>query len=300
MSDVSKSMGKMDSSALDPVLLVKEINKLVSLPTVSIKVNQMVDENAAAREIGQAISTDVDLTSRLLKIANSSFYGFTSKIETISRAITIIGDNELRSLVLATATVEAFENFPIDIAYMANFWKHSLNCGIVSRLIAKQRGIKHNEQIFVAGLLHDIGHLVLFQKCADLEKQCMVTAALMNEELHLVEKNILGFDHAYIGGLLLNEWNLPSSLVEPVMHHHDPAAVEKYKLEASIVHIANIVSKNLQNKEYAVPFDRLNIDYVIADMVGFTEEKYLQIKTELPSLYTSAVELFLSDEIVNA
>lgn len=289
-----------NNALMDPEELVKDISRLASLPSVCIKINKMVDENRSATEIGKAISNDVDLSARLLKIANSAFYGFASKIETITRAVTVIGDRELRSLVLATSAVEAFNKIPIDIASMASFWRHSLQCAIVSRLISSQCGLKQQEQLFLSGLLHDIGHLVLFLKCADLEKEIMVNAALLNEDVHKEEKKVLGFDHAFAGGLLLSEWGLPASLVVPVSYHHEPSLASEFKLETAIVHVANLVAKNLQQKDFTVAYDEINFDKDAEKITNFNEVKYDLIRQELPGLYQSATELFLSKEIAAA
>ena len=132
-------IAEKDKPEIDTEKLIKEIKQLVSLPSVCIKVNHMVDdEKCSAADIGKVISNDVSLSARLLKIANSAFYAFPSKIETISRAVPIIGGDELRALVLATATIETFDNIPIDVASMESFWRHSLQTAIVSRLIAKK------------------------------------------------------------------------------------------------------------------------------------------------------------------
>ena len=283
-----------DKPEIDPDKLIKEIKQLVSLPTVCLKVNQMVDdESCSASDIGKVISNDVSLSARLLKIANSAFYGYPSKIETISRAVTIIGGTELRALVLATAAIETFENIPIDVASMDSFWRHSLQTGIVSRLIAKKCKISHGEQMFVAGLLHDIGHLVLFQKYPELEKDVLVNAILKDKETHAEENNVFGFDHAYLGGELLKDWGLPSSLVVPVKYHHQPASAEEHKPEAAIVHIANIVAKNYQLGAYARDFNQLEIDKTACSLIGFSNETYDEILDELPAQYTNAVELFI-------
>ena len=283
-----------DTAQIDPEKLIKEIKQLVSLPTVCIKVNQMVDdENCSATDIGKIISNDVSLSARLLKIANSAFYAFPSKIETISRAITIIGGTELRALVLATSAIETFDKIPIDVASMESFWRHSLQTAIVSRLIAKKCKFSHGEQMFVAGLLHDIGHLVLFQKYPELEKNVLVNAILKDKETYDEESNVFGFDHAYLGGELLKDWDLPASLVEPVKFHHQPGLAEEHKLETAIVHIANIVAKNYQLGVYARAFDQMEIDKTASSLIGFSNEIYNEILDELPVQYTNAVELFM-------
>ena len=115
------------------------------------------DPNTTANDLGRVIGRDTGLTARLLKIVNSAFYGFQSRIETVSRAVTIIGMRELRGLVLAASAIEAFSKVPNKVLNMANFWRHSVYCGVVAQLLAERSNVLHAERLFVAGLLHDIG-----------------------------------------------------------------------------------------------------------------------------------------------
>jgi len=286
----------MNSTKINPQTLIKEIKQLVSLPGVCIKINEMVDDDScSASDIGKVIASDVNLSVRLLKIANSSFYGFPSKIETIPRAITVIGDTELRALVLATAAIEAFDNIPLDSASMNGFWKHSLQCAIISRLIASKMISAQSEQLFVTGLLHDIGHLIMFQKCPEQEQKVLINAALHNRDVYLEEVSVFGFDHAYLGGELLQEWGLPPGLIEPVKFHHQPGLAENFKIETAIVHIANILAKNAQLDTYAVPYEQLLFDDKACELVNFSEQVFDDVIKELPAQYSSAVALFLPE-----
>ena len=118
--------------SITPEELVKNVGELVSLPDVCIRVNQMVDDpNASAVAFGEVISQDPGLTARLLRIANSAFYGFSQEIDTVSRAVTIIGLGKLRDLVLATSTVDVFDKIPNELLTMENFWRHSLSCALI-------------------------------------------------------------------------------------------------------------------------------------------------------------------------
>lgn len=261
------------SYQIDPQDIIKDVNALVSLPAVCVRINEMVeDTNYSAAEIGQAISQDANLTARVLKIANSSFYSFPSRIETISRAITIIGNRELRDLVLATATIEAFDKIPIDMANMQNFWRHSIHCGVVSRLLAAKCGMLHKERMFISGLLHDVGHLVFYLKLPEIERQSMLNAAIKNQDIFIEEKKLIGFDHAYIGGELLKYWGLPDSLVEPVKFHHEPSLAKQYVLDASIVHIANLIAKHTGLGNYNIAINNLAIDALALKLTNFSDE----------------------------
>lgn len=224
--------------------IVAETTTLVSLPSVCVKINELIERNNyTTAEIGSIISKDVNLTARLLHVANSAFYGFPAKINTVSRAVTIIGSRELRDLVLATSAVEAFNKIPIDMANMNSFWMHSLDCAILARILASRAKVLHSERLFVCGILHDVGHLVMYMKLPERARAAMVHAAKSHQFIEVAERELIGFDHAQLGGSLLLAWQLPESLAEPVLYHHDPFAAPNFQLEATIIYLANSLAK---------------------------------------------------------
>jgi len=228
----------------DLAKIVAETTTLVSLPSVCVKINELIERNNyTAAEIGALISKDTNLTGRLLHVANSAFYGFPAKISTVSRAVTIIGSRELRDLVLATSAVEAFNKIPIDMANMNSFWMHSLDCAIIARILASRAKVLHSERLFVCGMLHDVGHLVMYLKLPERARDAMVHAAKTHQAIEDAEREIVGFDHAQLGGALLRAWQLPESLAEPVLYHHDPFAAPNFQLEATIIFLANTLAK---------------------------------------------------------
>lgn len=229
--------------AKSPADMVKGMVKLVSLPHVCIRVNLMVDDPSFSnKDIGEVISQDASLTVRLLKIANSAFYGFQSKIETVSRAVTVIGSHELRDLVLAVSAVRTFSNIPIDLANMASFWRHSMFCGIVSKLLASKCNVLHTERLFVSGLLHDIGQLIIFHKLPELSRKMLRRVDLTEEDYYQIEESFLQFNHGDVGAELMKNWNLPPTLQNAIKYHHNPGKAESDQLEASIIHLANAIT----------------------------------------------------------
>src|SRR3569832_1250973 len=151
--------------SLSPKELVTGAIELASLPEVFLRVNEMIDSpRYAAADIGHVISRDPGLTTRLLKIAISAFYSFPSQIDSVSRAITIIGTRELRDLILATSVARLFIGLPNDLVSMDEFWRHSVCCGLAARALAAQRGVCLFVCFFVVGLLFVIGSLLLNRK----------------------------------------------------------------------------------------------------------------------------------------
>lgn len=228
---------------LTPDELVSGVVRLVSLPEVCIRVNEMLeDPNVTAKAIGKVMSQDTGLTARLLKIVNSSFYGFTSKIETVSRAVTVIGLRELRGLVLAASAIETFSKIPTEILNMVRFWRHSVYCGVVAQLLAERCNVLHSERLFVAGLLHDIGKLVICNRLPGQAKESIELSEQKKIFDFEAEQAVMGYDHSEVGGKLLRAWQMPTSLCDAVEFHHDPLKAQDSLMETCLVHIANAMT----------------------------------------------------------
>jgi len=243
MSAAANNNGQSNSQS-SPSELVQGVVGLISLPDVCVRVKEMVDDpNCSASDIGKVVSKDAALTARLLRIVNSAFYQFPSRIETVTRAITIVGNRELRDLVFAASVASIFEKVSSDLIDIETFWRHAVYCGIVSRIIARKCRVLHKERLFVAGLMHDIGRLVIAFK---LPTECRQVLHYMKEQsvpLHVAEKEILGFDHAEIGAELMQSWSLPQTHQLAALNHHSPNKACEFVLEASIVYLANIITE---------------------------------------------------------
>ncbi len=218
---------------------------MVSLPQVSIRINEMVNSgNYKAADVGKLISQDPGLTVRLLKVANSPFYGLSKEVETVSRAVTILGSQQLRSLVLATSSIKAFEGIPNNLISMQDFWFHNIACGLAAKYLAENISGIDSETMFTAGLLHDIGELIIFKLLPEMGKQ----AILMTEddpeepEMYQTEKKLLGYDHADVGMELLKQWHLPLLFQECTGFHHNIEKASEHPREVAVVHIANAIA----------------------------------------------------------
>ena len=223
--------------------LVACTRELASLPEVVMRAIDLVNApDTSASQIGEVIGEDPALTARLLKIVNSAFYGFPSRIETVSRAITVIGTLELLDLILAASVVKAFSGIPTELVDMDSFWEHSLYTGVTARVLAGRCRAPDTERFFVAGLLHDIGALVLYQQRPRPAAEALRRARQEYEVLHEVERELMGYDHGEVGAALLASWRLPDSLVEAVRYHHFPLEAEEHRLEAAIVHLADVIA----------------------------------------------------------
>jgi putative nucleotidyltransferase with HDIG domain len=226
--------------------LVKGAVRLLSPPEVLLRLNALLeDPECSAAAIGQVIGRDPVLTARLLRLANSPFYGFPSHIDTISRAITVIGMNALRNLVLVTSAVGTLSRLPAP--GMNEYWRHSLRSAIIARTFALHCHLPEPEALFAAGLLHDIGIQIIAAKLPEIARELECRARDTGRPIDEVEREVLGFDHAEVGAELLAAWRLPRSLCEPVAYHHRPLEAGEMQLPALIVHAANIFAQELEH-----------------------------------------------------
>jgi len=224
---------------------LQDVENLISLPDVCFRVNEMADDpHASAVDIAEVIGQDPNLVTQLLRIANSPYYGFPSRVDTISRAIAVIGTQDLRDLVLSASIINAFNASDNEIIDLHKYWSHSLFTGFVARQLGSRTKVKVlcKERLFVAGLLHDIGQLVMSMKIPEIMRIIVHRANLHAEPFHETEKLVFGLGHAEVGGQLLSHWHLPESLQAVARYHHQPENAKEYLLEVSIVHIANAMA----------------------------------------------------------
>lgn len=278
--------------SISPRELVSGTIEIASLPEVFLKVNEMIDSpRHSAADIGRIINHDAALSARLLKIANSVFYGFPSQIDTISRAITVIGTRELRDLILATSVMRTFKGLPNDLVTMEDFWRHSICCGLAARSLAARRGEQLVERFFVAGLLHDIGCLLVYRKIPELAREALLRAQHNNIPLHRAEQDVIGFDHAAVGVEILRKWKLPEHLQEAVEYHHNPVRAQRFPRDTALVHIADVVADALQYGSAGDPHVS-PMDPHAWQLANLSDDTISDVITDVEKQFGSALELF--------
>ena len=230
---------------VEKMIAGKEI-KLPEMPSTAIELNEIVeDPTASVHSIAEVVNKSPSLATLLLKIVNSSFYGFPSKINNISPAVTIIGTREISGLALGLSIVKAFKDIPKEIIDISSFLRHSIACGIISRILAAKKNLPQTEQMFVSGLLHDIGRLIIYQYFPDQARTLLGQAARSDNLLYQQEKSYLGGSHTLIGKYLLKEWKLPLELENNIFFHHNPSAAHD-PVMAAIIHLADIMVNALR------------------------------------------------------
>lgn len=227
-------------------VLYRKPGSLPSLPTVYHHVQRVVnDPNASIEMIVQIVGEDPGLTLRLLRLSNSSFYGFPQKINTLDEAVRLIGLKQVRDLCLATVLLEVFPQEKLECEFANGFWKHSIACGIATRLLAQAQGQHRVEKYFVMGLLHDIGKLPILMHEREKFDQILQVVDSSGRSMYQVETELLGYNHTEVGALILKEWKMPQGLIDIVQDHHDPQKIISGSQEIALVHVANLLSHAL-------------------------------------------------------
>ncbi|WFS62008.1 HDOD domain-containing protein [Pseudodesulfovibrio thermohalotolerans] len=232
-------------SPLDPLDILRKDHQLPALPQVFLELQQAIgSRSTSADDLAEIISRDPGLTAFLLRMVNSAFYSLPMQIDTISRAVTVVGVNQLSTLAVGTSVMSLFKDVPADVIDMEQFWKHSICCGLIARRLCRMSGKGDPERAFVSGLLHDIGQLILLQVEPERATAVHAHARAKDAVLFAEEKTLLGFDHATLGGMLLRKWNFPYVLVSAVLEHHHPKPGHK-EAEPLLVHCAETLATGL-------------------------------------------------------
>jgi putative nucleotidyltransferase with HDIG domain len=231
---VTKLISGMPASIGSYAPVLEEIETLLESPQCSLVT------------IGEAIEKEPDLTARLLRLSNSSFYGFSTRLSTVTEAISLIGIQQVQDLILASSIIAQFNNVEEDFVTMESFWQHSLACGIGARLLATEKRLPKADKFFVAGLLHDIGRLVLFSRAPQPTKDVFQLYRSERILLYEAERRVLGFDHQQIAAAVMQQWRFPTNLIQAVASHHQPDAAEGARQEASVVHLADHLVNAMQ------------------------------------------------------
>jgi len=229
-----------------PDIILDKCPELSTLPSVYHKLNEAINSpNCTTGIISRIVSQDPVLTMKVLRMVNSAFYGFPQEIEDIPQAILIIGLQQLNDLVLANTVISLFEKQHTTLFSMEDFWKFSIASGLSSRILGELSSKRFSERLFVGGLLHNIGRLVMAVAEPDLLIKSHTYSIEKGIQMHEAEKEIFGFSNEAMNKHLMECWSIPSSIIDISSHYLSPENSESHQNEALIVSIANSMIQSL-------------------------------------------------------
>ena len=217
---------------------IARASNLPTMPGVVARVIEIVDDpSTTGRQLGEELAKDQVLCAKILKLVNSGFYGFSKPISTVSHAVTMLGFDVAKSLVLSSSVLERMEES------LPGLWSHSLACARACTMIAERAQLPDPEELSVIGLLHDLGKVVLCQSLENDFHRIQLRIDKKKMLFYEAEEEVLGFNHGALGGWLLEEWTLPPQLVEPIIDHHDFRPRREHAQRTAVVHLADILCR---------------------------------------------------------
>lgn len=271
--------------------LAAGVETLKSLPSAYLNIRRVIENPVSStNDLARAISVDPGLTARLLKLVNSPLYGFAAKIETVSRALVILGMQQVHDLALATTVAGLFKSAKPRRLNMDSFWRESVYCALAARSIAKLCNVLDSERLFVAGLLHRIGHLVMDELIAEQAEAARVHASAAQIPLAQAELEMLGCNYAQVGGALARRWSMPASLAAAIEYHVDPRQSTPPAFVESTVHIAYWLTRSViddvSTERWAEP-----IVPESWETTGLTPACYSSVKVQVDAQYGDTVTM---------
>ncbi len=215
---------------------IEHIHTLPTIPGVLKRLSGIIDNpGVSLNEISHFVSNDPALASKVLKMVNSAIYGFPGRISSISHAVMLLGLNVVKGLLLGVSVLEVMQQA------MLGLREHSIGCAVAAKVIAEKKGIKEPDEISVAGLLHDIGKVILILEFPREYQKALGDAA--EKGISIAEAEVLTFpeSHARVGSWLAEKWHFPKSLVEIIENHHKPENSRIVPVETAIVHVSDVL-----------------------------------------------------------
>ncbi|MDJ0784557.1 MAG: HDOD domain-containing protein [Desulfosarcinaceae bacterium] len=255
---------------------IKRSARLISLPDIYFRLRELLAQpDFTMAEVALLVGRDPAMATRFLRIVNSSFYRRVARIETVSHAVSMLGAQQVHDIVLCAAIAESFNGIPKSTMNMRQFWQRSTYCAETARQLSLEWPELGKERMFLIGLLHDIGHLFMYLGIPEKIRHALQVATETERPLYAVERDLLGFDYALVGGLMLKELRLPKGLRLPVACHTEPSRASRFVMETALLHIAaNIVQADLEVGMFGSA--RFRIDPFVWEVLDLTESLCLE------------------------
>lgn len=272
--------------------VVERIQNLPTLPVVVTQILKLVNSRESdANDVQSILARDQSLTTKIMRLVNSSFYGYAGKITTLQQAVVILGFDTIKSIALSATVFSAFPSRTRATFDREAFWRHSIATGVAARHLAKESKFEQVEEAFVAGILHDIGKVVLDEYATELFDTVLAYVEEHDVLVYEAERAVLGFSHAQIGRWLATKWALPADFVDVIFYHHQPGNALRAPHLTAIVHTADVLARTLKlgsGGDRKVP----PLDPAAWTLLNLPEEALRKMLAEIPGEFSKA-DLFI-------
>jgi HD-like signal output (HDOD) protein len=261
---------------MNPLLdMIRRSARLVSLPDIYFRLlDLMADDDFTMAEVALLVGRDPAMAARFLRVVNSPFYRRMATVETVSHAVSMLGAQQVHDIVLCAAIIDAFDGIPAGVMNMNLYWQRSAYCAETARQLARKWPELGNERMYLIGLLHDVGHLFMYLGIPKEAYEAARRAEEQNCPVYQMERELLGFDYALVGGVMLKELGLPKNLRVPVAGHPEPSKASLYIRETAVLHIAaRIIRADLDAGRFGE--GRLGVDPSVWDLLDINENQCL-------------------------
>lgn len=230
--------------------MVAGIEELASLPAVYHQVRGVLDNaDSSIMDLSNVVAADAAITVRLLHVVNSVYFGLMSRVDTVSRAVSVLGMQQVHDIVLATSVSSMFKGMSPVNMNMTRFWSNSVMRALIARTGAEMVRAGDLERFFVAGLLADLGHLVMYQVEPILAEQAQLKSEQSGVSMHEAERELLGCDYAQVGAALVEKWSLPPRLGHAIAGQIDPTVADAiFRQDAALLHLARVMVDGMDHK----------------------------------------------------
>ncbi len=274
--------------------VVRAIENFPTLPTIySALLELLSDIDSKITDIVNLISKDPATVLKILKTANASYYGFSSKVENITSAITLLGFYEIKNIVMSLTFIDLFRMTKLNqLINPIDYWKHSIGVATISRRLGIALGASQTENYYLSGLLHDVGKLVMYLKFTTEYGKALQYAKNYDRTLLEAEEYVLGMNHQQIGDIIADKWNLPVDIRNAIKHHHTGVFDEGFEAQTAVVHLANIGAKILNmgvsgNDIIEKP------NPIVWNKLGLPQNSFVNNFLPIMNDYQSSLQLFL-------
>lgn len=272
--------------------LVQSCSNVFTLPEIYFRVRDVVDnQDSTMDDLANVLKMDPAISARVLKIVNSPLYGVPKQVDTVTRAVNLLGMQAIRDLVIATTIGRSFSGMTVQVMDLSAYWRKSVLCALMAGKIAKACGIKDSERFFIEGLLRDIGHLVLYQTIPARAQSALIEAGNLGSPLAEVEQSNFGCDFTEVGAELIHFWGMPPQIEQAIRHQLNPHAAREHILNASVVHLAGVVADQSElppsHAVHELPFDPYAMQ-----LTGFNVDERPALLGEAQEQLQETVKLF--------